>query len=165
MNDMDDEAENVYLNPPPIDVDALAAANGLSLTSTFVIRFQQIGSGDFDTGGDEDGFILDDISVTGVPSSVKGNYSVPEAFTVYQNHPNPFNPSTQISFALPTAERVTLKVFDLTGKEIAALLLNERKASGVHAVTFDAQHLPSGVYLYRLQAGEFMETKRMVLIR
>ncbi|NUO80168.1 T9SS type A sorting domain-containing protein [candidate division KSB1 bacterium] len=60
---------------------------------------------------------------------------------------------------------MTLRIFDLTGKEMAALLRNEHKTAGVHAITFEAQKLPSGIYLYRLQAGEFVETKRMVLIR
>lgn len=149
-----------------VDLDALAAANGLVLTSSFIVRFQQIGSSDFNGSGGADGFIIDDVSVNGNGTSVlEENGAVPASFTAYQNYPNPFNPSTQISFALPAAERVKLKVFDLTGKEVATLLLNERKAPGVHTITFDARHLPSGVYLYRLQAGEFMETKRMVLIR
>ncbi len=90
---------------------------------------------------------------------------LPSEILLGQNYPNPFNPSTQISFALPAAQKVTLKVFDLTGKEVATLLRNEHKAPGMHAITFEAQHLPSGIYLYRLQAGEFVETKRMVLIR
>jgi len=90
---------------------------------------------------------------------------VPTVFTVYQNHPNPFNPSTQISFALPKAQRVTLKVFDLTGKEVATLLRNEHKAAAVPEVIFEAGQLARGGYFYRLQAGEFVETKRMVLIR
>ena len=97
-------------------------------------------------------------------SVAEANWSV-TSFSLHQNYPNPFNPSTQITFALPSVQRVTLKVFDLTGKEVATLLRNERKAAGVHAMTFEAQNLPSGIYLYRLQAGEFVETKRMVLIR
>ncbi|MCG3154307.1 MAG: hypothetical protein DKINENOH_00901 [bacterium] len=149
-----------------VDVDALAAANGLALTPTFVIRFQQIGSGDFNTLGDEDGFIIDDVSVVGNSTSVaEQDDAVPATFTVYQNYPNPFNPSTQISFALPSAQRVTLKVFDLTGKEVATLLQNVHKPAGAHEVIFAAGQLASGVYLYRLQAGEWVETKRMVLIR
>jgi len=149
-----------------VDVDALAAANGLTLSSTFVIRFQQIGTGDFNGSGGADGFIIDDVSVNGNSTSIlEENDVVPSVFIVYQNHPNPFNPSTQISFALPSAQKVTLKVFDLTGKEVATLLRNEQKATGVHTMTFDAQHLPSGIYLYRLQADEFVETKRMVLLR
>ncbi len=158
--------QNVYLDPPSIDIDALAAAHGLSLTAIFVIRFQQIGSGDFNTLGDEDGFIVDDISVTGSSTAVsEQDDAVPTVFTLYQNHPNPFNPSTQISFALPTALKVTLKVFDLTGKEVATLLRNEHRAAGAHEVIFEAGQLAGGVYLYRLQAGEWVETKRMVLIR
>ncbi len=88
-----------------------------------------------------------------------------DGYTLDQNYPNPFNPSTHISFALPSTQKVTLKVFDLTGKEVATLLQNDHRAAGVHAITYDAKDLPSGIYLYRLQADEFMETKRMVLIR
>ena len=147
-----------------LDVDSLARSRGLNLTDRFVIRFQQYGAAAF--GGD--GFFVDDVSVTSTATSVEGKdhtSSLPKEFALRQNHPNPFNPSTQISFALPKAQKVTLKVFDLTGKEVAVLLLNETKVAGVHELTFDAKHLPSGIYLYRLQADEFMEMKRMVLIR
>ncbi|MEK7727749.1 MAG: T9SS type A sorting domain-containing protein, partial [candidate division KSB1 bacterium] len=157
--------DNQYTQQP-VDVDALAATNGLTLSSAFVIRFQQIGASDFNGDGGADGFIIDDISIIGNSTSVsEQNDAVPETFTVFQNHPNPFNPSTQISFALPSAQRVTLKVFDLTGKEVATLLRNEHRAAGVHVLTFEAQHLPSGVYLYRLHAGELVETKKMLLVR
>lgn len=90
---------------------------------------------------------------------------MPDKFTLAQNHPNPFNPSTQISFALPSARKVTLKIFDLTGKEVATLLQNEHKAPGVHQLMFDAAALSSGVYFYQLRAGEFVETKKMLLAR
>ncbi len=86
-------------------------------------------------------------------------------YSLSQNYPNPFNPSTQITFALPSAQRVTLKVFDLNGKEVATLLQNERKPAGVHQMTFDAATLSSGVYFYQLRAGEFVETKKMLLAR
>ncbi|MCK6560914.1 T9SS type A sorting domain-containing protein [bacterium] len=86
-------------------------------------------------------------------------------FSLHQNYPNPFNPSTQISFALPQAQKVTLKVFDLTGKEVATLLQNTHKPAGAHEVIFAAGQLASGVYLYRLQAGEWVETKKMILVR
>ncbi len=165
MLDPSSRPDNQYTQQT-VDVDALAAANGLTLTSTFVIRFQQIGSGNFDTSGDADGFILDDVSVIGdVTTTVEENDVAPEALTVYQNHPNPFNPSTQITFALPSAQKVTLKVFDLNGKEVATLLHNEQKVAGVHEVIFDAKHLPSGVYLYKFQAGQYAETKKMILLR
>ena len=92
----------------------------------------------------------------------------PERAIVYslsQNYPNPFNPSTQITFALPSAQKVTLKVFELTGKEVATLLQNAHKPAGVHQLTFDAATLASGVYFYQLRAGEFTETKKMLLTR
>ncbi len=162
----DDQYQQVVLDLKHILVDSL----GLSFTAQSVIRFQQYGTLDFIGTAyyHKDGFFLDDISVTGNATSVESNDDearAPSAFSLAQNFPNPFNPSTQISFALPSAQKLTLKVFDLTGKEVATLLRNEHRAAGMHALTFEAQHLPSGIYLYRLQAGEFVETKRMVLIR
>jgi hypothetical protein len=85
-------------------------------------------------------------------------------FFVSQNYPNPFNPSTAISFALPKASTVELKIFNLLGQEVATLL-NEEKTSGIYQVEFDASTLPSGVYFYRLQAGDFVQTKKMILLR
>lgn len=90
---------------------------------------------------------------------------LPKTFELRQNYPNPFNPSTKLSFSLATVQRVTLKVFDLTGKEVATLLQNEQKTAGTHELTFDARNLPSGVYLYKLQAGQYAETKKMILLR
>ncbi len=89
----------------------------------------------------------------------------PSSFAVSQNYPNPFNPSTKIAFALPSAQNVTLKVFTLAGQEVATLLNNERKPAGNHELTFDAGNLPSGVYFYRLQAADFVETRKMLLVR
>ena len=99
-------------------------------------------------------------------TAVEENFNVaPVGFALEQNYPNPFNPSTQISFALPSAQKVTLKVFDLTGKEVATLLDNERKPAGVHEVIFEVGQLASGVYLYRVTAGEFVATRKMLLVR
>jgi photosystem II stability/assembly factor-like uncharacterized protein len=88
-----------------------------------------------------------------------------KSFSLNQNYPNPFNPSTKITFALPSAQKVTLKIFDLTGKEVATLLQNEQKTAGTYELIFDARNLPSGVYLYKLQAGQYAETKKMILLR
>lgn len=106
---------------------------------------------------------LDGIGQAG-PTTVD-DFTLPILFSLGQNHPNPFNPSTKITFALPSAQSVTLKIFNLAGQEVATLLHNERKGAGNHEVTFAAGDLPSGVYFYQLRAGEFVETRKMLLVR
>lgn len=90
--------------------------------------------------------------------------TVPTEFVLAQNYPNPFNPSTIIRYELPTTSDVSLKVFDMLGREVATLV-KARQASGMYEVNFNATGLPSGVYFYRLQAGSFMQTKKMVLVK
>lgn len=109
-------------------------------------------------------FVLLHSTTTAVDERQATN-EMPDKFVLAQNYPNPFNPSTQITFALSTAQKVTLKVFDLVGKEVATLLQNAHKPAGVHQLTFDAATLSSGVYFYQLRAGEFVETKKMLLAR
>lgn len=87
-----------------------------------------------------------------------------ESFYLFQNYPNPFNPSTNISFTLPRASEAQLRVYDITGRLVVELL-NEKRNSGSHSVTFDASALSSGVYFYRLEAGEFQSTQKMTLIK
>jgi len=86
------------------------------------------------------------------------------AFALDQNFPNPFNPSTVISYQLPKSGPVALRVYDVLGKEVRTLVEGEQSA-GSHTVTFDASSLSSGVYFYRMQAGNFVETKRLVILR
>ena len=88
----------------------------------------------------------------------------PTQFYLAQNHPNPFNPSTIIQFGLPKAARVTLKVVNLLGQEVKTLV-DDFMPAGTHQVTFHADGLPSGVYLYRIQSGSFIATKKLVLIK
>ncbi len=92
------------------------------------------------------------------------NQNIPTSFALYQNYPNPFNPSTAISYQLSAVSFVTLKVYDMLGREVATLA-NQRQNAGSYTVTFDAGKLPSGVYFYRLTAGSMTETKKMVLIK
>ena len=87
-----------------------------------------------------------------------------EKYSLSQNYPNPFNPSTSISFTLTTKTFVTLKVYNILGNEITTLV-NELIPGGNHKVKFDATGLPSGVYLYSLNAGDFVETKKMLLMK
>jgi hypothetical protein len=89
---------------------------------------------------------------------------MPSTYLLQQNYPNPFNPSTTILFSIPTSEFVTLKVYDVLGREIATLV-NENLSAGSYSYNFDAKNLTSGVYLYKLQAGKYSETKKMMLIR
>jgi hypothetical protein len=88
----------------------------------------------------------------------------PREYWLQQNYPNPFNPSTTIRYALPQAGYVTLKVYNLLGEEIAALI-SGRQPAGEHEVRWNAASLPSGVYFYRLQAGGFTMTRKLLLVR
>ncbi len=88
----------------------------------------------------------------------------PMAFSLAQNYPNPFNPSTEIGFRVSGLGIVSLKVFDVLGREVA-VLVNEVKEPGEYSVTLEASHMSSGVYFYRLRAGDFVETKKLVLLR
>ena len=88
----------------------------------------------------------------------------PSEFNLMQNYPNPFNPITTIEFDLPSNSEVTLKIFNLLGEEIA-ILLSASLLSGSHSVQWDASKYASGIYLYKLQAGNYVETKKMVLMK
>ena len=89
---------------------------------------------------------------------------IPEKFSLSQNFPNPFNPSTKIQFTLSSQQNTTLKIYDILGNEIETLV-SGIKPAGVYEVMLDATNLPSGVYFYKLQAGEFVGTKKMILLR
>jgi photosystem II stability/assembly factor-like uncharacterized protein len=89
---------------------------------------------------------------------------VPTGYSLSQNYPNPFNPATTFRYSLPAQSKVVVKVFDILGNEIATLL-NKEKPSGNHEITWNAANLPSGVYFYRIQAGDFVQTKKMILTK
>jgi hypothetical protein len=89
---------------------------------------------------------------------------VPTEFILSQNYPNPFNPSTKITYTIPSRSDVNIKVFNLLGSEVAELVKGEMEA-GNHDVEFNAANLPSGVYFYRMQAGNFIGTKKMLLLK
>ena len=95
---------------------------------------------------------------------VRPPVTMPSAFTLEQNYPNPFNPSTEIKYQLPASNFVTLKVYDVIGRDVAALI-SERQNAGEHSVTFNAGSLPTGVYFYQLTAGNFVQTRKLLLIK
>lgn len=88
----------------------------------------------------------------------------PSQFTLYQNYPNPFNPSTEISYQVPGVSNVTLKVYDILGREVATLV-NEVKHAGVYTTRWNAISFASGIYFYRLQVGVFSKTKKLILLK
>ncbi len=89
---------------------------------------------------------------------------VPEKFYLYQNYPNPFNPNTKIKFQIPKPGYVILKVFDILGREIVTLI-DKMMNAGVYDTEFDGANLSSGIYFYRIEAGNFVEAKKMVLVK
>jgi hypothetical protein len=89
---------------------------------------------------------------------------IPTSYSLVQNFPNPFNPTTTIQFSLPQAGDVSLKIYNLLGEEVKTLV-NEYKEIGNHSVQFNANNLASGIYFYRLQAENFVETKKMILLK
>ncbi len=89
---------------------------------------------------------------------------MPASYGLSQNYPNPFNPSTRISFSLPSKSFVSLKVFDLIGREVTTLV-SEELPTGNYTKQWNAQNMPSGIYFYRLQAGSFIETKKLILLK
>ena len=99
--------------------------------------------------------------MTGVGSS---EVEIPKAHNLSQNYPNPFNPSTTIRYGLPNRSYVTLTVFNALGQQVKTLFQGEQEA-GYHEMLFDASKLSSGVYLYKLQAGDFVQTRRLTLLR
>jgi len=97
-------------------------------------------------------------------TSVKSDNNVVKTFELSQNYPNPFNPTTTIRFTIPEKSLVTLKVFDMLGREVSTLV-NEVKDAGTHTVKFAGKDLPSGMYLYTITAGNYTATKKMMLVK
>lgn len=122
--------------------------NGAASTSKYFYTQQMVIKGST-TGG------------TGVQTT---DPQLPGEFALGQNYPNPFNPSTVINYELPKSSVVKITVFDILGNEIQQLL-NRAESAGYHSVTFSAQNLASGMYFYRLQAGNFTQTRKMILLK
>ncbi len=99
-----------------------------------------------------------------VITAVESSCELPREFVLRQNYPNPFNPSTTIKYELPKSSEVRLSIVDMLGREVS-VLVNERKDAGVHEVRFDGLNLASGVYFYRMLAGDFVATKRMLVLK
>ncbi len=97
-------------------------------------------------------------------TEVQINLNAPSVFSLKQNFPNPFNPSTKINFSVPQTSHVILKVYDAMGSEVTTLL-NQNKSAGNYTLNFDASELASGIYYYTINAGSFTSTKKMILMK
>ncbi len=106
-------------------------------------------------------WLLSNSTITGVGEKSK---SIPKLYDLSQNYPNPFNPATTINYSIPQTNFVTLKIYDILGREISTLV-NQEKLPGNYEVKFDGSKLASGVYFYRLQAGSFSDTKKLLLLK
>jgi hypothetical protein len=101
----------------------------------------------------------------GFTTDVENTSQLPVKYDLSQNYPNPFNPSTRINYSIPFEGNVTLKIYDILGREVRTLISNELKSAGQYTINFDASNLPTGIYLYRLQAGDFVQVKKMMLLK
>ena len=104
------------------------------------------------------------LSLGGITAVKAAKTGVATTFELSQNYPNPFNPSTQIDFSIPQQSNVQLKVYNTLG-QVVATLVNGNLSAGSHSVNFDARNLASGMYIYRLSAGNFTSVKKMLLLK
>ncbi len=126
-------------------------------TTTARIKIEAVGNIFFD---------LSNANFSINPIGIQNNQNgVPVEFGLFQNYPNPFNPVTIVSYGIPQKSAVSLKVYDATGREVATLVNNEIKTEGYYNIEFDASKLASGIYYYRLEAGKFSDTKKMIMIK
>jgi hypothetical protein len=150
-------------------IDSLASKEIKTHNSIFTISINSACSGYIPVRVDmyEDAYLfwMDTLFINVEPTGIADSRSdVPDKFALKQNYPNPFNPSTTIEFQIPNSQFVSLKIYNILGEEVATLISKKLKA-GSHTVRFNAAHLASGVYLYRLTAGRFILTKKLVVIR
>ena len=114
---------------------------------------------------EDNGWYIDDVRIEGIITSITDDQNeIPAEFSLSQNYPNPFNPTTSIRYAIPKPGFVTLKVYDVLGREVTTLV-NAEKSAGSYEINFDASELTSGIYFYSVSAGSFTETKKMVLLK
>jgi photosystem II stability/assembly factor-like uncharacterized protein len=111
-----------------------------------------------------DGRVIKLVDTLAVLTGVNSNNNIPGSFSLEQNYPNPFNPTSLIEFSLPKESFVKLSVYDALGREID-VLVNENRKPGIYQALFDGSDFNSGVYFYQLQAGEFTQTKKMILVK
>ena len=145
--------------------DAVPSWINPSAVLTFPIKWSRTYLAETDDLKKDAGTIaFDDFRAHFITTGLEDDTVLPEEFKLFQNYPNPFNPKTFISYQLLVHSYVSLKVYDVLGKEVATLI-NEEKPAGTYEINWDAENLPSGVYFYQIQAGSFIDTKKMILLK
>jgi hypothetical protein len=136
--------------------------SGLTSGSTYYWRVRALNSiGISNWTGN---FIFTTQQLPSIPTLVESNFKIPIQFVLMQNYPNPFNPSTIINYSISKFCFVNINVYDVSGKE-ASTLVNENKPAGNYFIQFKASNLVSGVYFYRMTAGDFVQTKKLILLK
>ena len=160
-NNSNFEIERSSVNGSYSKVGSVAGNGTVSSTSNYFFTDRNLSSGNYsyrlkqiDFNGNFEYFNLNNEVNVGIPSK----------FELSQNYPNPFNPSTTINFDIPSDGKVSIKLFDMSGKEVA-VLVNEVKTAGYYSVNFNASSLSSGIYFYNITADNFTSTKKMTLIK
>jgi hypothetical protein len=173
VHSLDSEAaSNLQPQTIVLDVDHLARVYRLSLTSTFVIKFQSKDNNPFSLEPIDqmDGMVWDDIKVTATSSAESEISSIPKAFSLYPAYPNPFNPSTNLPLDLPKTGKVTVKVYNALGQCVAKPYKEVLLAAGHHLLCWDGRDetgrpLPSGVYIIELRASKNRGIQKVLLMK
>ena len=152
-----DQAFNFSLPPDSMVTDTTKTITGLENNKSYYWRVRAHNAGGWGPYSDVRKFTRDITSVEGRPET-------PTEFSLAQNYPNPFNPATVIDFAVPAESRVTIEVFNLLGQRVVTLV-DEVMSVGYHTTKFDAASIPSGLYLYRMVAGQTSFIRKMMLVK
>jgi len=139
----------------------LSNFTGISMSGEWILTITDHKTGD-------DGILQDwglEISESSIVEVEEDKSLSPQTFSLSQNYPNPFNPRTIIKWQIPETDAVTLKIFDVLGREVITLVNGEMIGAGEHETVFDATNFSSGIYFYKLQAGNFIETRKMLLLK
>ncbi len=159
----DNEGVDPMISLDYATVDGLLASAGLENGQTGTFFWDVVAASSLDTTTSSLNFLSLTKAVEAVSSEL--DYETPARYSLEQNYPNPFNPSTNINFAIPQASKVTLTVYDMLGRKVATLIDGEQLNAANHSVRFNASALASGMYIYRIEAGNFVSTRKMMLIK
>lgn len=145
------------------DEDSLKTCETVCREDDFEIE-NYYGGGISDRASNQANAVSFSVGIDSTVTSIEEENIIPEKFHMDQNYPNPFNPTTTIQYGIPEASNVVMKVYNTLGQEVMTLV-NERKSAGTYKVQFDAATLASGMYIYRIVAGNFIQTKKLMLIK